>query len=166
MNRLLALTSAALLATSAGAFTGDAAAGEKDFKKCKSCHVIANGDEVIVKGGKTGPNLYGIVGATAGTVEGYKYGADIVAAGEAGLVWTEELLVTYVADPKKFLSEQLGKSAKSKMSFKMKEADDVVAYLASLAPAPEMEEAMEETADGEAMEKEAMEEATEETATN
>ncbi len=137
MKKLLTIA-ATTLAFAAPAFAeGDAAAGEKTFKKCKSCHTIANGEDTIVKGGKTGPNLYGIIGKTAGTDEGFKYGKDLVAAGEAGLVWDEASLANYVADPKDFLKETLGDSgAKSKMSFKLKKGgDDVAAYLASLAPA-------------------------------
>ena len=145
--KLTALALTALFATApfSGAFAGNADAGEADFKKCKACHQIADAEGVIVKGGKTGPNLYGIVGKAPGSVEGFKYGKDLVALGEAGTVWTEELLVSYVADPKKFLSEQLGKSAKSRMSFKMKDASDIVAYLASFSPAaaPEAEESAE-----------------------
>lgn len=42
---------------------GDPAKGEKGFKKCKSCHmVVSDTGEAIVKGGKTGPNLWGIAG--------------------------------------------------------------------------------------------------------
>ena len=123
-----------IVATFIGAFSaqaGDAELGEKDFKKCKACHQIAGPDGIVVKGGKTGPSLYGIVGAQAGSVAGYKYGKDIVVAGEEGLIWTEELLVAYVKDPKKFLTETLGKSAKSKMSFKVKDASNIIAYLAT-----------------------------------
>ena len=113
---------------------GDAAAGEKTFNKCKSCHMIVSdaGDE-IVKGGRTGPNLYGIIGKTAGTAD-FKYGKDLVAAGEAGLVWDEATLVEYVADPRAFLRTYLDDSkAKSKMSFKLKKGgEDVAAYLASV----------------------------------
>lgn len=125
-----------LLAESHGAM-GDADAGEKGFKKCKSCHMIANGDEMIVKGGKTGPNLYGVIGRTAGTAEDFKYGDDLVAAGAAGLVWDEATLASYVADPKGFLQEKLDDSgAKSKMTFKLKKGgEDVAAYLASVVPA-------------------------------
>lgn len=121
---------------------GDVAAGEKDFKKCMACHMIANGDEVIVKGGKTGPNLYGIVGRPAASVEDFKYGSSIMEAGEGGLVWDEENLVTYLADPKAFLIEVTGDSgAKSKMTFRLKEGEDVAAYLASLSPeSSEMED--------------------------
>jgi len=134
------LATAALMMNLAGTAMaeGDPAKGEKDFKKCRACHTIANGDEVIFKGGKTGPNLYGIVGRAAGTAEAFKYGSSIVDAGEAGLVWTEELLVNFIADPRTFLKETTGDSkAKTKMTFKLKNADDVVAYLASLAPPAE-----------------------------
>ncbi|MBU2866892.1 c-type cytochrome [Pacificibacter marinus] len=137
MTKMFALTAAALLATTS-AYAGDAVKGEKDMKKCKACHTVENGDDVIFKGGKTGPNLYGVIGRTAGTEESFtKYGDDLVAVGAAGLVWTEELLVEYVQDPKKFLSAQLDTAAKSKMSFKLKDASDVAAYLASVGPAVE-----------------------------
>lgn len=160
MTKLFALTAAALLATTS-AYAGDAAKGEKDFKKCKACHTISNGDEVIFKGGKTGPNLYGVIGHVAGANPDFtKYGDDLVAAGAAGLVWTEELLIEYVKDPKAFLSAQLDTAAKSKMSFKLKDGTNVAAYLASVGPVVEdmamekdmaMEEEMpaEEAASGE-----------------
>lgn len=116
---------------------GDPAAGEKEFSKCKSCHMIVADDGTeIVKGGKTGPNLYGVIGHQAGSVEGFKYGADLVKAGEAGLVWDQETFVAWVQDPKAFLVDRLGDSgARSKMSFKLKKGmDDVYAYLVSVGP--------------------------------
>lgn len=128
---------------------GDAAKGEKDFRKCKSCHAIASADEVIVKGGKTGPNLYGILGRTAGTVEGFRYSKDLIAAGENGLIWDAEQIAAFAQDPKKFLSEFLDKSAKPKMTFKMKEPLDVIAYLATFSP---MDDDAEEDADATASE--------------
>lgn len=135
MNKIALAVIAGLLAAPAFA-EGDVAKGEKTFKKCKSCHMIVTADgETIVKGGKTGPNLYGVIGRTAGTYEGFKYGNDIVKAGEAGLVWDTENLAVYVADPKAFLKEHLDDTgAKSKMSFKLKKGgEDVAAYLASVA---------------------------------
>lgn len=92
----------------------------------------------IVKGGRTGPNLYGVIGRQAGTADGFRYGDSIVAAGAAGLVWDAANLAEYVQDPKKFLQTYLDdKGAKSKMSFKLKDGGaDVAAYLASVAPAP------------------------------
>lgn len=135
--KLSLIATAALLAFSAPAFAGDAEKGEKEFKKCKSCHMIEAADGTsIVKGGKTGPNLYGVIGRKAGSTD-FKYGDSILAAGEGGLVWDEENIVAYMADPKAFLAETTGDAAaKSKMSFKLsKGGEDVAAYLASVAPA-------------------------------
>lgn len=125
----------AMLATAPAFAEGDAEAGEKVFKKCKACHMIADGDNVLLKGGKTGPNLYGFIGRTAGTYEGFKYGKSLVAAGEAGLVWDEEQFLTYVQDPTKFLKTYLDDSkARSKMALKLKKGgDDVLAYINSFA---------------------------------
>lgn len=135
--KIATLLAAATMATGAWAeshASGDAEAGAKVFGKCKSCHMIQDADgNTIVKGGRTGPNLYGIAGQTAGTVEGFRYGDDIVAAGEAGLVWDEASFVAYVQDPKGFLSEHLGTSARSKMSFRLRKGmEDVYAYLVSV----------------------------------
>ena len=129
LSAVLALTVTSLPALAAG----DAANGEKEFRKCKSCHTIASVDETIVKGGKTGPNLYGVIGRTAGTAEDFNYGADLVKLGETGFAWDEESLATYIEDPNAFLKDKLGDgSAKSKMTFKMrKDAADVAAYLAT-----------------------------------
>jgi len=148
LNRTLATVFTLTLAAPAfagGHASGDAEAGEKVFNKCKSCHmIVSDADETIVKGGKTGPNLWGLPGRTAGGVDGFKYGKDLVATGEAGLAWDEEQFVAYVADPKKFLRETLDdKGAKSKMSYRLKDAEDaanVWAYIASVSPEPEAEE--------------------------
>ncbi len=126
----------ATLATSALA-DGHVAEGEKlTAKRCKACHMIADGDNVILKGGKVGPNLWGIIGSPAGGQEGFKYGDDLAQAGANGLVWDEEQLAAYIGDPKKFLRAYLDdKKARSKMTFKLKKEDQraaVAAYLASL----------------------------------
>ena len=131
---VLSLTAGAALAD--GHASGDPAAGEKAFKQCASCHVIANGDEVLGGKGKTGPNLYGVFGRQAGTVAGFRYGDSLVAAGEAGLEWNEEKFLAWVSDPRKFLQEELGdKKARSKMSFKLRKGgEDIWAYIVSLGP--------------------------------
>lgn len=129
--------------------TGDAAKGEKAFKKCQSCHVVQNDEGEVLAGrnGKTGPNLYGVVGRTAGTVEDFRYGKDHIAAGEAGMVFDEATFVAYVMDPKAAVQEATGDGkARSKMSYRVRkedEAKDLYAFLKSLAPA--MEEEMEES---------------------
>ena len=113
----------------------DAAKGEKLFNRCKACHsIIAPDDKVIQMGGKTGPNLYGVIGRTVASVEGFKYGDSIAAVGAKGTVWDEASLTEYVADPGAWLKKTLGDdAAKSKMTFKLtKGGEDMAAYLASV----------------------------------
>lgn len=124
--------------------TGDAAAGEKVFAKCQTCHVVADADGKVLAGknAKTGPNLYGLPGRAAGSYADFGgYGDSIKALGEGGFVWSEADFVEYVADPAKFLKAKLDdKGAKTKMSFKLTKADDaknVWAFIASLSPAAE-----------------------------
>lgn len=117
------------------ALAGDAAVGESEFKKCKSCHaIVADDGTEIQKGGKTGPNLYGVVGRQIGAGADFKYGESIVAAGADGSVWDEASLAAYMTDPTAWLKEKTGDSgAKSKMTFKLKaKQEDVAAYLASV----------------------------------
>jgi cytochrome c len=136
MKRVIAIAMFGLLAAPALA-EGDAAKGEKAFNKCKACHsIVSEAGDAIVKGGQVGPNLYGVVGRTAGTYEGFNYGKDLVAAGEAGLVWDAAAFEEYVQDPVKFLKATLNdNSAKSKMSFKLKDGgSDIYAYLESVGP--------------------------------
>ncbi|MDJ0614319.1 MAG: cytochrome c family protein [Rhizobiaceae bacterium] len=138
------IAAAGFLALSTGASfaEGDPVAGEAVFKKCSSCHMIGPDAK-----NKVGPALTGIIGMTAGTVEGYKYGKDLVAAGAAGLVWTDDEVFEYLKDPKKYLRAKLdNKKAKSKMSFKLKKEDqrkDVIAYLKTFSPEAEEGEAAE-----------------------
>lgn len=109
---------------------GDPVKGEKIFKKCSICHSIEPG-----KKKPTGPNLLGVTGRQAGTAD-FKYSDAIIAAGEKGLVWDQENIAEYVADPKAFLREYLDdQKARTKMTFKLKKEQDrkdVAAYLESL----------------------------------
>jgi cytochrome c len=77
------LATLAAFALASPALAGDPAKGETEFKKCKSCHaIVADDGTEIVKGGKTGPNLYGVVGRAVGSVADFKYGESIVEVGE------------------------------------------------------------------------------------
>lgn len=128
---------AALLATPA--LAGDPVAGETTFKKCKACHMIVAPDGTeIQRGGKVGPNLFGVVGRPIASFADFKYGDSILAAGADGTVWDEAMIAAYVIDPSAWLKEKTGDAgAKSRMSFKLaKGGEDVAAYLASLNPAP------------------------------
>jgi cytochrome c len=136
MKKTLMLASLAIVALAGSALAQDAAAGEKEFNKCKACHsIVADDGTAIIKGGKTGPNLYGVVGRPVASIADFKYGESILAVGAAGVVWDEALLTAYVADPAAWLKEQTGDSAaRSKMSFKLaKGGADVAAYLAAAA---------------------------------
>ncbi|WP_417244069.1 c-type cytochrome [Celeribacter sp.] len=133
--KTLVLALCALPLMGSAAFAGDAAVGEADFKKCKACHSVTAADgTVIQKGGKTGPDLGGVIGRQVGSVEDFRYGDSIVAAGEAGAVWDEESFAAYITDPKAWLIEVTGDDgAKTKMTYKHKKgAEDMAAYFVSL----------------------------------
>ena len=78
-----------------------------------------------------------------GTAESFNYSPLNKAAGVHGLVWTEEAMVEYLADPKSFLYKYLESkgnkdlaTGSTKMTFKLADEQqrrDVVAYLKSLA---------------------------------
>lgn len=98
----------------------DAAAGEKVFAKCKACHVID------APTNRVGPSLHGVIGRTAGTVEGFKYSESMIQHGKDGLVWTNETIDQYLADPKGFVP-------KNKMAYpglkKPEDRANVIAYI-------------------------------------
>jgi len=138
------LTAAALLLAAGPAFadshadltaTGDAAEGEKAFRQCQTCHVVvdADGETLAGRAAKTGPNLYGVVGRTAGTVEDFSYSDLIVAAGEAGLVYDEASFVAYTMDPTPHLREVSGEDGRGKMTYKVRKEEDAVNLYAFLA---------------------------------
>lgn len=125
-------TAAALIALAAPAFAADdVAQGEKDFKKCKACHsIIDPAGEVIVKGGKTGPNLWGVVGRQAGTEPEFgKYTDAMVALGEGGLIWNAEEMAKYIPDAKGYIGAKTAMTPQ-----KLKDVTDVIAYLAQFQP--------------------------------
>ncbi|KGJ21339.1 c-type cytochrome [Paracoccus sanguinis] len=116
---------------------GDPVKGEKEFNKCKACHMVQAPDGTdIVKGGKTGPNLYGVVGRKAGTEEGFKYSDALVKLGEAGEVWSPEDLMHYITDPNSYTQEKTGDNKlKTKMTFKLAKGQaDVIAFLTQHSP--------------------------------
>ena len=97
---------------------GDAASGEKIFKKCAACHSI-------IKGGKNaiGPALYNVVGRKVGSVEDYKYSKALAAYEKE---WSLEELNGYLTKPAKWI-----KGTKMAFAGLRKEADraSVIKYL-------------------------------------
>ncbi len=129
------LITLAVLCVAAPVIAGDVAKGEADFKKCKGCHsIIAADGTAIQKGSKVGPNLFGVVGRSVGSLEGFKYGASILAANKTGAVWDEAKVAEYLVDPNAWLQKVTGDpAAKSNMTFKLKDGGaDIAAYLASI----------------------------------
>ena len=122
---------------------GDPAKGAALYNRCSACHAIIRDGEVLVKGGITGPNLYGVVGRAAGVENDYRFGSerlpigmftdDMIRAGEEGLVWTEENIAAYTKDPIGFIKTYLNDdTARPNMSVKLKKgAEDIAAYLAT-----------------------------------
>jgi cytochrome c len=70
----------------------DAAAGEKVFVVCKTCHQMGETAKNTV-----GPVLNGIMGRKAGTYPGYVYSD---ANKNSGLIWDEPTFREYIKDPK------------------------------------------------------------------
>ena len=70
----------------------DAAAGEKVFGVCKTCHQIGES----AKNG-VGPVLNGLIGRKSGSVPGYSYSA---ANKDSGITWDEATFREYIKDPK------------------------------------------------------------------
>ena len=70
----------------------DAAAGEKLFVKCKSCHQVGETAK-----NATGPELNGLFGRKAGSVEGFKYSPAMAAA---GFTWDDAGFAAFLQDPK------------------------------------------------------------------
>ena len=141
-NRVLSAAAAAMFMIGTGFADEQVTAGETLVaKRCKACHMIADGDNVILRGGRIGPNLFGVIGRRAGTLDGYAFGRHIVEAGDRGLVWTEAEVTTYLADPRAYLRRILDdRKARSNMAFKLKKADERAAVAAYLEILPEVAE--------------------------
>jgi len=118
-----AITLAVALAMSASASAQDAAAGQRVFNQCRTCHTIeANGRNGI------GPNLHGVVGRKAASVEGYRFSNAMKEKGEQGWTWTDDNLRPYLHNPREVVPG-------TNMSFpgirNDQQINDLIAYLKS-----------------------------------
>lgn len=74
---------------------GDYENGRRIAAQCRSCHTYTAGG-----GNRVGPNLYGLFGREAGTVEGFNY-SDAVR--NSGITWDEAQLDQWLSGPRTFL---------------------------------------------------------------
>ena len=104
---------------------GNLAHGEKVFKKCSACHMIASGGKNMI-----GPNLWGVIGRTAGSVSDYKYSKAMVAYAKQ---WDFEEMNSYLIKPRAYIKG-------TKMAFaglrKEKDRASVILYLNSKSASP------------------------------
>ncbi len=143
MIRYFFLVVAMLMTTSQAhsAHSGDAERGAKIFKKCKACHQVGAGAK-----DRVGPQLNGIFGRPAGSIEGYRYSKGLERMGNDGLIWTAETLDAYIENPKALVS-------KTRMNFKglseHADRDDLLAYLRTFSDDPSNIPEAEPTAESE-----------------
>jgi cytochrome c len=104
---------------------GDTTHGEKVFKKCSACHMIASGGKNMI-----GPNLWSVIGRTAGSVNDYKYSKAMVAYGKE---WTFEEMNSYLIKPQAYVKG-------TKMAFaglrKEKDRASVILFMNSKSSSP------------------------------
>ena len=104
---------------------GDMAHGEKVFKKCTACHMIAADGK-----NKIGPNLWGVIGRKAGSISDYKYSKAMVAYAKE---WTFEEMNSYLIKPQAYIKG-------TKMAFaglrKEKDRASVILYMNSKGDSP------------------------------
>ena len=120
------LSLAALLLSASPAVAqqgGDPAAGQRVFSQCRACHSIDAGGRSGV-----GPNLHGVIGRKAASVEGFRYSNAMKEKGDQGWTWSEENLHPYLRNPKEVVPG-------TNMSFpgikNDQQLNDLIAYLKS-----------------------------------
>src|SRR3954453_18970060 len=91
VHRSAIIAMALACAVSSPALAQDVAAGEKEFIVCRACHQIGPTAKNSV-----GPVLNGVVGRKAGTYPDYNYST---ANKNSDLIWNEDTLRTYLANP-------------------------------------------------------------------
>ena len=101
---------------------GDAVMGKvAAVKQCRVCHSFNKGGKLVF-----GPNLFGVYGKAAGSVEGYNYSK---ALSRSGLTWTEANLIEFLANPEQFIK---GTKANFPGVKSAKKRADIVAYMRTL----------------------------------
>tara|TARA_B110000285_G_C15023919_1_gene563102 strand:- start:109 stop:651 length:543 start_codon:yes stop_codon:yes gene_type:complete len=104
---------------------GDATHGEKVFKKCSACHIVAKGGKNLI-----GPALYGIVGRASASIPDYAYSSALKAHGKN---WSFEELNAFLLKPRSYIKG-------TKMAYaglrKNKDRASVILYLNNQSDSP------------------------------
>ena len=99
--------------------------GEKVFKRCSACHMIAAGGKNMI-----GPNLWSILGKQTGVASGYKYSKALAAYGKE---WSFEEMNGFLIKPSAHIKG-------TKMAFaglkKEKDRASVILYMNSKSDKP------------------------------
>lgn len=119
--RVLALIGAWTVMAGPG-YAQDVAAGQRVFNQCRACHTVEQGGRNGV-----GPNLHGVFGRRAASVEGFRYSAPMRQKGEEGLVWTPETLAPYLRNPRAVVPG--GSMAFAGIRNNDQQITDLIAYL-------------------------------------
>jgi cytochrome c2 len=96
MRLCLSVSAAALFAVSGAALAQEdlVQRGEEAFQVCAACHEVGEGAEHLV-----GPQLNQLFGRVAGSLEDFEYSEAMIEAGEGNLVWEEDTIDQFIADP-------------------------------------------------------------------
>ena len=109
-------------------------------QNCVRCHVVQDPEGNLLAGqtGRSGPNLYGVIGRPAASADGFEYRDELVAARDAGLVWTEENVAEFLKYPGGFLRDFLGdRTANATMGARIEDEQvraTLAAFLAGFGP--------------------------------
>ena len=99
--------------------------GQKVFKKCSACHVVAKGGK-----NKIGPVLYGVLGKKSASITDYKYSKALIAHGK---IWSFAEMNSYLIKPNAHIKG-------TKMAFaglkKEKDRASVILYMNSQSDNP------------------------------
>lgn len=126
---LVATISLLFMTRPASATVADADRGAKLFRACQSCHQVGKKARNSV-----GPQLNGVFGRRAGTIEGARYSTDMIRAGQTGLHWNFEKLDIYLENPRNLISG-------TRMQFRgvkdPTDRADIIAYLRTFSDNPQ-----------------------------
>ena len=77
----------------------DVERGADLWSRCKGCHAIGIGAR-----NKAGPQLNGLFGRAAASIEGFRYSKSLQRAGADGMIWDVRTLDAYLENPKSLVS--------------------------------------------------------------